>query len=119
MMKKRGQSLLEMLPFIIAAVLVLAFTIWGFSTNWSAFSSFFPAANTVTSIVSSCQTACATSDTYGFCSLQRTLKADDLPLDTLGKPQTQVINTCKFFSSFMNKNGNKTYGISDCPAITC
>jgi hypothetical protein len=116
MPKKRGQSLMEMLPWLIAAVLVLAFLIWGFATNWSAFSSFFPAGSTVTAIVTQCQTSCATSDNYGFCTAQRTLKSDDLPLDTNGKVQKQVINTCKYFATTSNF---LKYGIADCPAVSC
>jgi hypothetical protein len=117
MMNKRGQGILEYLPVIIAAVVVLAFVIWGFSTNWAVFSTFFPQDN-VKNVITQCQAACVGSDNYGFCTLQRPLMASDLPLDTAGKPQTQVVNTCYFFSTFANK-GNKPYGIASCPSITC
>jgi hypothetical protein len=116
MPKKRGQSLMEILPWLIAAVLVLAFLIYGFITNWTIFSSIFPASNTVTAVVSQCQTACSTSDNYGFCTLNKTLSASDLPPDSAGKPQKQVINTCNYFAT---TPGFLKYNVAACPSVTC
>jgi hypothetical protein len=116
MMKKRGQMDIGILFALIFGGLALAFVIWGFATNWSLFSSLFPAGNTVTAVVTNCQSSCATSDNYGFCKTNRTLQAPDLPNDINGKAQKQVIDTCNYFSS--NPAFSK-YNVVACPSIVC
>lgn len=107
---------MEVLPWLIAVVVVLVLLIWGFATNWSVFSSLFPAGNTVSAIVTQCQTSCTTSDNYGFCKMNKTLKADDLPPDANNKAQKQVINTCYYFAT---TDSFSKYGIANCPSVTC
>ena len=116
MLNKRGQMSIETLIAIIMGALVLAFVAYGFATNWQMFSSFFPAGNTVSAVVTQCQTSCATADNYGFCTMSRTLKAEDLPNDADGKAQKQVVDTCNHFAS---TGDFLKYGISPCPSVSC
>jgi len=120
MLNKKGADLIIVIIWLVLGILVAAFLIWGFSTNWSMFSSLF-AGNNVNIITTQCQTACATSDVYSFCSMKRTLKAEDLPVQTgkEGKVRT-VTNTCSYFALSPDSSQGldyAVYGISDCPGL--
>ena len=114
MLNKRGADLIIVIIWLVLGILVAVFLIWGFSTNWSMFSSLF-GGNNVNIIATQCQTACATSDTYGFCTLQRTLKATDIP-ETGLKEKT---GTCEYFATTTNPNYKGIYNIADCPSLSC
>jgi len=110
MLNKRGADLIIVIIWLVLGILVAVFLIWGFSTNWSMFSSLF-GGNNVNIIATQCQTACATSDTYGFCSMQRTLKVTDLPDN-----EKEKSGSCDDFVGLKNKDG-ESYGIADCPGL--
>jgi hypothetical protein len=107
MLKKRGQSLMEILPWLIAAVIVLVVLIFGFSTNWQIFSSLLGTDNNVNIITTQCQTACTQGSTYGFCNQNRTLKATDLPGGV-----KEVTSNCKDLATRY-----PSYGIQLCPSL--
>jgi hypothetical protein len=115
-MNKRGADITTVMIFLVVGLVVGVLLIWGFATNWSIFSTLFSPGDNVNIISTQCQTACASSDTYGFCNSQRTLKATDLPLDADGKPQKQVTNTCHFFAT---DSDYLKYGISECSPVSC
>ena len=108
---KRGQGLstsaivLMVLGVIILVVLAVGFTI-GFNKLAPWLSS-----NNVNTIATSCSIACSTNNIYEFCSLERTLKADDLPSGV-----KEVIGTCNFFADEEN-SGFAKYDIRECPAL--
>lgn len=115
-MNKRGADITTVIIFLVVGLVVGVVLILGFSTNWQIFSSIFSSGNNVNTIVTQCQTSCATSDTYGFCAMNRTLKAQDLPNDADGNVQKQVVNTCYYFASTSDFS---KYGVSACPSVSC
>jgi len=110
MQNKRGQDLsTSAIILIVLGILILGFVAYGLSTNWSVFSNLFASSGSnVDNIVTQCQTACATGSKYGFCTQQRTLKADDLP-------DKSIVKTCYELTGADYSN----YGINACSAITC
>jgi hypothetical protein len=112
MLSKRGQGLstnaivLMVLGVIILVVLVVGFTV-GFEKIAPWLSS-----NNVDTIVTSCSVACSTNNIYEFCSLERTLKADDLPSG--GK---EVMGTCNDLANEEVNSEYAKYGIQECPAL--
>ena len=111
MLNKRGQGLsTSSIILIILGVIVLVILALGFMLGWDKIFPFIPSDN-VETIKSSCASACATGNTYGFCTQNRTLKANDLPGGV-----KEVTKTCWFFSTDANY---EMYGIADCTTITC
>jgi hypothetical protein len=110
-MNKKGADITTVIIFLVVGLVIAVVLILGFSTNWQIFSSIFSSTNNVNAVLTQCQTSCASLDTYGFCTMLRTLKADDLP-----GGQKQVINTCKYFSSTQDY---LKYGISACSSVNC
>lgn len=108
-MNKRGADITTVIIFLVVGLVVGVILILGFSTNWQIFSSIFSSGNNVNTIVTQCQTSCATSDSYGFCTQNRTLKAPDLP-----DGQKELISNCHDFAT-----NYPIYGIVACPSITC
>jgi len=109
MLNKRGQGLqVSTIILIILGVAVLIFLIYGFVVGWSNLTPWISVGNNVDAIVSQCQVACSTNSAYGFCTQQRTLKAEDLPDGT-----KERIGTCKDFSTLTN-TADKSYGIVSC-----
>ena len=100
---------------LVLGAFFLVVMIWGFTTNWTFFSSFFSSGNNVNAIVTQCQTSCASSDTYGFCTMNRTLKASDIP-ETGLKEKTE---TCSYFATTSNPDYKGKYRIADCPSLSC
>lgn len=114
MVNKRGAELstntiiLIILGLIVLVVLVLGFTIgWGTILPWLS-------SNNVNTISNQCQAACTTSDTYGFCAQERTLKAPDLPD---GKKEALV--TCDILSKDSNALIYGKYNIAKCSVFEC
>ncbi len=106
MENKRGQGLsTNAIILIILGVVILIILIVGFTLGWDKIAPFIKT-NNVETIKSSCVSACATVNTYSFCSQNRTLKADGVKLED---------KTC--FE--LNKTAYPAYGIEECPAITC
>ena len=98
---------------IILGVIVLILLALGFTIGWQKILPWISSSNNVDTIVNQCQVACTTSDTYGFCTQTRTLKATDLP-SADGTVQKEVTNTCKFFSTDTNY---LKYSIGQCPGL--
>ncbi len=111
MLNKRGQGLsTNAIILIILGVIILVILALGFMLGWDKIFPFIPSDN-IETIKSSCASACATGNKYGFCSQNRTLKADGLPGGV-----KEVVGNCSFFST--NANYTK-YGIEECGTITC
>ena len=111
MNSKRGQGLsTNAIVLIILAVVVLVILIIGFTMGWNKFAPWL-SSNNVDNIVNSCSIACSTDNTYEFCDLERTLKADDLPGEV-----NEMKATCEFFSTDADYS---KYGISACSSINC
>jgi hypothetical protein len=110
----KGQDLsTSTIILIILGIAVLVILIIGFTIGWQKVVPWL-SSNNVDTIVNQCQASCTTSDTYGYCSLNRTLTASDLPNDAEGKAQKNVINTCNFFS---NDENYLKYNIGKCPSL--
>ena len=116
---RRGQDLsTSTIILLILGVVLLVVLILGFSLGWDKLAPWL-SSNNVDTIVNQCQVSCTTSDTYGYCNMNRTLKADDLP--KLVDPTTnkeivrkEVVNTCLFFS----ENSNYVnYNVGKCPEL--
>ena len=107
---KRGQGLstsaivLMVLGVIVLVVLAVGFTI-GFNKLAPWLSS-----NNVNTIVTTCSVACSIESTYDFCSLERTLRAADLP-----SGEDEVKGTCLAFS----RTPYIKYGIGICSKVNC
>jgi len=112
MRSKRGQGLstnaivLMVLGVIILVVLAVGFTV-GFEKIAPWLSS-----NNVDTVVTSCSIACSTNNIYEFCSLERTLKADDLP-----SRDKEVMGTCNDFADNDVNSEFVKYGIQECPTL--
>ena len=118
MLNKRGQGLsTNAIILIILGVIILVILVLGFMMGWSKLLPFLPSDN-VETIKTSCTSACATGNTYGFCTQERTLKADGLPLGEDGKVPKKVLGNCFFFSNSTNPDYVK-YGIEECDSINC
>jgi hypothetical protein len=108
---KKGQGLsTNAIILIILGIIVLVILVLGFTIGWNRLLPFV-ASNNVENIKTTCSTSCATNNEYDYCSLQRTLKADDLPngLD-------EAKGNCSYFAT--NVDYIK-YGIDECSTISC
>jgi hypothetical protein len=113
-MNKKGQDLsTSTIILIILGIAVLVILIIGFTIGWTKVVPWLSSSN-VDTVVNQCQAACTTSDTYGYCTLTRTLTASDLPNDVAGKAQKSVTNTCNFFST---DAGYLKYNVGKCPSL--
>jgi hypothetical protein len=111
---KRGQDLsTSTIILIILGIAVLVILVIGFTIGWQKVVPWLSSSN-VDTVVNQCQASCTTSDVYGYCNLNRTLTASDLPNDAAGKKQANVINTCSFFS---NDADYMKYNIGKCPSL--
>jgi len=107
MLNKRGQGLqISTLILIILGIVILVVLILGFTLGWQKIAPWL-SSNNVDTVVNQCQASCATGDAYGFCSLNKTLKADDLP-------NKQVIANCSYFST---NSAYTKYSIATCPNL--
>ena len=112
MLNKRGQGLqISTIILVVLGVAVLVLLIWGFVVGFDKLLPWLSPGNNVEAIVSQCQAACATGNTYGYCTMERTLKAEDLP-----NGDKEVKNTCKYFSTLTNTAGS-SYSIEPCLAL--
>ena len=78
---KRGQGLsVNAIILIILGLVVLAALIIGFTFGFQGLKDRFSTSNNVGTIVSACQTACATNDAFSYCTTKREIKmnAEDL-----------------------------------------
>ena len=71
MLNKRGQGLsVNAIILIVLGIVVLVILIAGFTLGWQNIAPFLSADN-VGTVAKSCQAACSTGDTYGFCTKGR------------------------------------------------
>lgn len=106
MYNKRGQGLsTNAIILIVLGVVILAVLVIGFTMGWGQIAPFLSRDN-VDTVQRNCETACITNDNYGFCIVERTLRAGD-STDT---------ETCYEFST---NPSFEPYGISECPNIIC
>jgi len=112
-MNKRGQELsISTIIMIILGLAVLVVLVIGFTIGWQKIIPWI-SSNNVDTIVNQCQAACSTNNVYGYCSMNRTLKADDLPkIDD--KTVKEITATCYYFST--NADYLK-YNIAPCPGL--
>ena len=107
MLDKRGQGLsTNAIILIILGVIVLLILIVGFTLGWDKIAPFLKTDN-IETIKTSCISACATGNTYGFCTQNRTLKAEGVELKD---------KTC---FEFATNTSYESYGIDPCDTITC
>jgi len=112
MQSKRGQGLsTNAIVLIILGVVILVLLIAGFTIGFSKLNPFL-GSNNVNTIVTSCSAACSTNNVYEFCSLERSLKADDLP-----SGGREVMGTCNDFADEDVNSKYAKYGIRECPAL--
>ncbi len=109
MQNKRGQELsTSTIILIILGLAVLVILVIGFTVGWQKILPWL-SSNNVDTIVNQCQAACTTANAYGFCGMNRTLKADDLP-----GGNKEAIGTCFTFS---NDTAYDMYGVGECPSL--
>jgi hypothetical protein len=109
MLNKRGQGLqISTVVLLILGIAILVILVLGFTIGWQKLLPFI-SSNNINTIVSQCQASCTTSDTYGYCSLERTLTADDLP-GTLKEAK----GNCTFFAT---DPSYAKYAIAQCPGL--
>ena len=109
MLNKRGQGLsTSAIILIILGVIILVILALGFMIGWNKLLPFIPSDN-VETIKTSCSSACTTENIYGFCTQERTLKADGLPGGV-----KEVPGNCTFFATSADY---AKYGITDCPDL--
>ncbi len=106
---RRGQGLqISTIILIVLGLAILILLMAGFFLGWQKVLPWLSSSN-VDTIVNQCQAACATQDAYGFCNMERTLKASDLP-----EGKKEVTGNCTFFSTDANY---LKYGIEECPNL--
>ncbi len=101
----RGQGLsTNAIILIILGVVVLAVLVVGFFFGWQTLLPWIQQDN-VDTIISQCQVACTTSNTYAFCGQDRTLRA--------GGEEVPATNCYE-----LSTNSSYTiYGIDPCPQL--
>jgi len=109
MLNKRGADVGTIVVFLIIAVLAGVVLIIGFTQGWSTFTAWLSPGNNVNTISAQCQTSCATTDAYGFCTMKRTLKSSDLP-------KGQIESNCHDFAT-NSIYDSYNFKIADCPSL--
>ena len=106
-MNKRGQGLsITTLILIILGVLILVGLIFGFTMGWNRLLPWLKPSNNVDDVVRQCSVACGLDQAYNFCTMKRTLMAEDTePIED---------TTCYILAKKRSQ-----YGIDLCPDITC
>ncbi len=105
MLNKKAQGLsTTTMILLVLGILVLVVLVLGFTIGWNKLAPWL-SSNNVDSVVTSCEVACTTGSTYGFCFQERDLKADNEELEGV---------TC----NYLNQQ-HPNYGINECPSISC
>lgn len=111
MQNKRGQGMsTNAIILIILGIVVLVVLILGFTMGWDKIAPWL-SGNNVDTIVTACEASCTIGSQYDFCTLQRNLKASDLPGDV-----KRVNGTCQFFAT---EELYGVYAIQECAGIVC
>lgn len=107
MINKKGQGMsTSTIILLVLGMIVLVVLALGFFMGWQKLGSYL-SSNNVDSIVSECNSACASGSVYNFCSAQKTLTDD------------QKVKTKASCNVFANVAGFQKYGVASCPSITC
>ena len=110
MESKRGQELsTNAIVLIVIGIIVLVVLILGFTIGWDKLLPFF-STNNVQNLQTTCSSACATGNSYDYCTLPRTLKASDIP----GGLKEFTAN-CTYFA---NNPDYAKYGIATCTSLS-
>ncbi|MDD5191846.1 MAG: hypothetical protein PHH54_04190 [Candidatus Nanoarchaeia archaeon] len=105
MVNKKAQEMsVTAIILIVLGVFVLVVLILGFTIGWDKLKELIMPSNNIASIKDSCKIACATDQTYNYCSEKRELKSKEENLKDV---------TC--YS--LNKK-KPVYGIEDC-SVDC
>jgi len=105
MQNKRGQEMsTSTIILLILGIVILVVLIFGFTKGWDKLAPWI-SSNNVDTIVTACETSCATSSLYDFCMVGRSLKAEDVKLKEV---------TCNYLAT-----AQPVYGVNTCPSITC
>jgi hypothetical protein len=104
----KGQDLsTSTIILIILGIAVLVILIIGFTTGWSFFKNLISPTN-VDATIQDCASACETSQSYSFCSGERTLRVNEEKFSV--KTSCYILANVASFSK---------YGIQKCPSIDC
>jgi hypothetical protein len=107
MQNKKGQGLsTNAIILIILGVIILIVLIVGFTVGWNQIKEIILPSNNVDKIVQQCNTACITNSKYDYCTKMRTLKAEEIEIET----------NCAVFSVISEYD---LYGIEECSLIDC
>jgi hypothetical protein len=113
MLNKRGQGLqVSTIILMVLGVVVLILLALGFALGFEKILPWLSVSN-VDTVVNQCQSACGINSVYGFCTQNRTLKADDLP-QVNGKTVKEISGTCNYFAT---TGSFSPYSITDCPGL--
>jgi len=109
-MNKRGQGMsTNTIILLILGIIILVVLVLGFALGWDKIAPWLSKEN-VSTIVNQCEIACATGDTFGYCTKERTLNDGVNP---------KIPGTCNDFSIDTNKDTYSKYDVKKCAAITC
>ena len=97
--KAQGLSVTTII-LIVLGVVVLVVLIIGFTSGWSSISNWISPSNNLQEIQSQCSIACASGNTYDWCTTKRTVKIKD---DNSNHP-----DTCAGLAAVLK------YGVSSC-----
>lgn len=109
MINKRAQGMsISTIILLILGLVILVVLILGFTIGWQKIVPWI-GSNNLDTLKNSCSTACATTSTYDFCSMKRTVK-DGV--------NDKFDSTCLELSANPIYS-NRGYGIETCSAISC
>jgi len=79
--RKAAEMTIGTIIVIILALVVLVFLIWGFTAGWGNLRdqilNIFGGGSNIDTLVSSCQTVCATQQAFNYCGLKRDVRFGD------------------------------------------
>ncbi len=105
MQNRRGQGMsTSTIILLILGIVILVVLIFGFTRGWDKLAPWI-SSNNVDTIVTACETSCATSSLWDFCMVGRNLKAEDAKLKEV---------TCNYLAT-----AQTIYGVSACPSVAC
>lgn len=106
MVNKKAQGLsITTIILIVLGVFVLVALIFGFTKGWDGIKGYINPGSNLNDVLTQCNIACTTDNTYDYCTIDRSVKID-------GKEVAK--KSCNDLKSIEN---NK-YGIKDC-SIVC
>ena len=102
MVNKKAQGLsITTIILIVLGVFVLVALIFGFTQGWSGIKGFINPGNNLNDVLTQCNIACTTDDTYNYCTDKREVKIDG---------EIKHTRSC----DGLKKLSGNPYGIKDC-----